>query len=198
MRYVDVIQEAKKRLAAIEAGALEFRLFLADAEKFGATQVPMDTAVAALARAINPPAPTHVSEIRNRAKAIISAVGRPVPLGELYSCLIRSGVVIGGKDPRSNLSAKLNGDPELASLPRQGWWLRNEDGSIREIKGGADSSVQTVARPAPVDSSPTPPTSFTGTECIQANGTLRAKEEPQFPDRDPGKEHPMRQAALRD
>ena len=136
-KRVDVVQAAKDRIAEIDAlqaqqDAERAKLndFLAMAEKLALGENEVASAVAELASATisGPARTTPVREIKARAAAIISAVGRPMPLGDLYQSLVRAGVKVGGKDPRSNLSAKLSGLDGFESIPGKGWIVRNEEG----------------------------------------------------------------------
>lgn len=138
MKSIDVVQVAIDRLSELDGMQSELDAeraklldFLAMAEKLGADQSGVADAVAKLAISIPGP-PTAIGEIRKRAAAIIGALNKPVPLGELYNALVRSGVVVGGKDPRSNLSAKLGGATDLVSLPGKGWVLRKNQGLATE------------------------------------------------------------------
>src|SRR5262245_60000632 len=129
---VDVVQAAMQELAdldakqaQIDARRAKLHEFLVVAEQLGAPPLSeIGSAVAQLA--VQPPTP--VAEIRKRAVAILSSVDRPMQLAELHTALIRAGVVVGGRDPRSNLSAKLNGAKGLKSIRGKGWVAQDDQG----------------------------------------------------------------------
>ena len=55
---------------------------------------------------------------------IIGQYGKPMPLGQLYDELQKSGIVIGGTDPKANLSTKLSSAKDkLYNEKNLGWWL---------------------------------------------------------------------------
>jgi hypothetical protein len=150
MAIGDVVQAAVKELAdldakqaQIDARRAKLHEFLAMAEQLGAPapSTEVGSAVAQLAAAQSP---TPVAEIRKRAAAILASVGRPMPLSELHNALLRAGVVIGGKDPRSNLSAKLNGAKEIKCIRGKGWVAQNDQGpaggTARPYRNGAEAS----------------------------------------------------------
>lgn len=58
--------------------------------------------------------------------ALISARDAPIKLGDVYAALTARGFVIGGKEPRNNLGAKLSADSRLRSVQGHGWWFKNE------------------------------------------------------------------------
>lgn len=129
----DVVQIARDRLAELDrlqeaqdAERSKLREFLTMADQLQGAHHEMSVAVEQLARAEARSKPTPVSEIRKRAAAILEAVDRPMPLAELHNRLTRTGVVVGGKNPRSNLSAKLSGAEELQTIPGQGWVARKD------------------------------------------------------------------------
>jgi hypothetical protein len=62
------------------------------------------------------------SRSKSESVKIITALNRPVPLGELGERLAAVGVRLGGKKPNQALSANLGMCPELVSTKR-GWWL---------------------------------------------------------------------------
>lgn len=72
------------------------------------------------------PSPTPKSEIVKAAVGVVREHQKPVPLGDLCDALTAAGVVIGGNDPKANLSAKLGQSSELISLRKLGWWIKGE------------------------------------------------------------------------
>lgn len=133
------LEELGRQAAAIEKERAELEAFIATAAKL---QSDVHSAVCALARS---EAPTPTAELIKRARAIIEAVGGPVPLADLHKALLREGAVIGGKDQRSNLSAKLSGASGLKSIPGKGWVIETEKGPAAStaepyLNGGPTSS----------------------------------------------------------
>lgn len=55
---------------------------------------------------------------------LIESAGRPMQIGELYSALQREGVAIGGKDPKSTLSARLSQSGRFVAVREKGWWMK--------------------------------------------------------------------------
>lgn len=76
---------------------------------------------------LSPTRPTPTTAIHNAAVEIIRAAGRPVPLGEMVHALWERRMIIGGKDPAANLSAKLGHCDLLVSIRNVGWWLKHQD-----------------------------------------------------------------------
>lgn len=70
--------------------------------------------------------PASADELANATLALISERGTPIRLGDAYSVLTARGYVIGGKEPRNNLGAKLSADKRLRSVQGHGWWFANE------------------------------------------------------------------------
>ncbi len=55
---------------------------------------------------------------------ILGQYGKPMPLSQLYDELQRSGIAIGGNDPKANLSTKLSSAKDkLYNEKGLGWWL---------------------------------------------------------------------------
>lgn len=72
------------------------------------------------------PSPTPKAEIARAAAKLIRERQQPIPLGDLCDALTANGIVIGGNDPKANLSAKLGQSDDLISLRRHGWWIKGE------------------------------------------------------------------------
>lgn len=70
--------------------------------------------------------PTPKAEIAKAAARLIRERQRPIPLGDLCDALTADGIVIGGNDPKANLSAKLGQSDDLISLRGHGWWIKGE------------------------------------------------------------------------
>lgn len=138
--------------------------------------------------------PTPVADILQAAREILRAKGKPMLVGDLYDALAAKGVVIGGKNPRNNLGAKLAGAADLKTRRGVGWFFKKGNGAgvqgpapLRvSPEGGAGLPGVAVTRPVPVGLSPTPLTRSTGTEHSTANGQLRTSPSTQLPDRNPG------------
>lgn len=135
MARVDVVQVARDRLAELDrlqeaqdAERTKLKGFLAVADQLQGAHHEVSAAVEELARAEAKSKPTPVAEIKKRAAAILASMDRPMPLSDLHVALVRTGVVVGGKNPRSNLSAKLSGAVELETIPGKGWVVRKDKG----------------------------------------------------------------------
>lgn len=61
---------------------------------------------------------------RREAEDYVFTRGQPVALTPLYEELVKRGVEIGGKTPRSTLSAYLGQGGNLKSTP-EGWWFKD-------------------------------------------------------------------------
>ncbi len=62
--------------------------------------------------------------IIEHARKVIRDHGAPMPFGKLYDAIVKCGFVIGGNDPRCNLSAKLsNAKDRIYNAKPYGWWL---------------------------------------------------------------------------
>lgn len=129
------MSDAKKLLQAIKAEHLqkaqEAERDLQDLEritsKYGlevSQQAP--TAKAKAAKAADATAQESVAaRARRESEAAIRARGFPIPLTPLFDEITKRGVKIGGKTPRSTLSAYLGQGKNLQSTP-QGWWLKGQ------------------------------------------------------------------------
>ncbi len=65
-----------------------------------------------------------MTETAGMAEAIIKRLGRPVPLGEMHSELREMGIEVGGKDPKSTLSARLSTSGRFVADREKGWWIK--------------------------------------------------------------------------
>lgn len=99
------------------------------------------------------------SEIRNisaRQATLYAAVdyirGRNIPTktAEIYEHVARLGHVIGGAEPKSNLSAMLHNSPLFKSHGRTGWTLAEQDGE--ESSDGAEEPSANTAEPDATES----------------------------------------------
>ena len=59
-------------------------------------------------RRLRPSRTSPTAVIVGVSRRIIGQYGKPMPLGTLYEELQKSGIVIGGSDPKANLSTKLS------------------------------------------------------------------------------------------
>ena len=125
---MDIRRKAELRLAAIEAEmtklrkeAERLRSFLAVAE-----DIERDHEL------VGPPSWRGVGgrkehsppgAVESEAVEIIKAAGRPVARGEMIAELQRRGIVLGGKEPRRNLSTILWRSQSIQNLIGVGYWL---------------------------------------------------------------------------
>jgi hypothetical protein len=57
------------------------------------------------------------------ARSFLLNSSGPVPTAGIYEAVRKKGVVIGGENPKNNLSAMLHYSPDFVSHGRQGWTL---------------------------------------------------------------------------
>ena len=76
---------------------------------------------------------------------IIGQYGKPMQLAQLYDELQKSGIVIGGLDPKANLSTKLSSaKDQVYNEKHLGWWLTARKS---ELLTKQESLANGVARP---------------------------------------------------
>jgi len=64
---------------------------------------------------------------------ILGQHGKPMPLGQLYDELQKSGIEIGGTDPKANLSTKLSSAKgKLYNEKNLGWWLTSRRSEVTQ------------------------------------------------------------------
>jgi len=66
---------------------------------------------------------TVVVETIEAAREFINSLGRPAGISELYGEMVRRGIEVGGKDPKSTLDARLRYSKEFVGIRGKGWWL---------------------------------------------------------------------------
>jgi hypothetical protein len=57
------------------------------------------------------------------ARNFLATSSVPIPTASIYEVVRKAGVLIGGENPKNNLSAMLYHAPDFASHGRQGWTL---------------------------------------------------------------------------
>lgn len=80
--------------------------------------------------------PNSTSEILNAVGDVLNRHGRAMQLADLHDALTERGIVVPGKDPRNNLSAKLYASDRFATTRGVGWWFASS--KLSETKGPAD------------------------------------------------------------
>jgi len=65
-----------------------------------------------------------LDQTADMATAIIEKHGRPVPIQEMQFKLRGMGLLIGGKNPKSTLSARLSTSGRFIADREKGWWIK--------------------------------------------------------------------------
>lgn len=157
----DVIQRAKERLRAIEAESIELRSFLRTYEKLAAEISPMGAGVARGIMQVAKPVSSATTrfygggdgefvsskdEIIQAARRILrGAYPEPVAIGELYEKITKSGLVIGGKNPKGNLSAKLAPPDDIFYVKDEGWFCRPQKNEPPDRELGGNTSEGSIS-----------------------------------------------------
>lgn len=119
-----IIQRAFDRLREIAAERRKLEDFIATYRDLAGVQPQaQETLPSSLGTARKP---ATAEELVSASLALISERDSPIRLGDIYAALTAKGYVIGGKEPRNNLGAKLSADHRLRSVQGHGWWFRNE------------------------------------------------------------------------
>ncbi len=86
-------------------------------------QRPLSVRIPAPASLVAPrPAPkSKTAEVKDHVAEILRRAHRPMPIRTILKELEGRGVKIGGKNPVTNLSAKLSADAKFKNERRQGW-----------------------------------------------------------------------------
>ena len=64
-------------------------------------------------------------EVEQAVTQVLINAGRPVTTAQMLEAVTTHGVVIGGREPRWNLSAKLSRMEGIISIEGHGWWFEN-------------------------------------------------------------------------
>lgn len=130
---------ALERLQEISKERRELEDFIATYRKLAGVQIKAPEPVSSALG--SPRKPASSAAIVEIAMEVLAAKREPMKLGALYDAICAKGVVIGGKEPRNNLGAKLSADRRLKTYPGIGWWFADE--AIPGID--AASSFQNIA-----------------------------------------------------
>lgn len=115
---------ALERLQEISKERRELEDFIATYRKLAGVQIkPQEPVSATLG---SPRKPASSASIVEAAMEVLATKREPMKLGALYEALCANGFVIGGKEPRNNLGAKLSADRRLQTYPGIGWWFADE------------------------------------------------------------------------
>jgi len=107
-------------------------------------QVPARPRRSIRKRRLKPSRTSPTAVIVGVSRRIIGQYGKPMPLGQLYEELQKSGIVIGGNDPKANLSTKLSSAKEqLYNEKNLGWWLTERRS---EVSTKQESPANGIAR----------------------------------------------------
>jgi len=119
-----IYQRALERLHEISKERRELEDFIATYRKLSGVQVKTPEPVSSVLGSPRKPATSEA--IVEAALEILATKGEPMKLGALYDALTAKGIVIGGKEPRNNLGAKLSADRRLETHRGLGWWFAGE------------------------------------------------------------------------
>jgi hypothetical protein len=128
---MDLRKKAEFRLAAVEA---EMAALAKEAERlrgFLAVAEDLESNIEAEPRPVGRSDPASEDKrehsppgaVESEAVEIIKAAGRPVARAEMVAELQRRGIVLGGKEPRRNLSTILWRSKAIKNINGVGYWL---------------------------------------------------------------------------
>lgn len=150
-----IIQRAFDRLREIAAERRKLEDFIATYRDLAGVQPQTPESVPKVLGTAKKPA--SAEELVSASLALISEKDEPIRLGDIYTALTAKGYVIGGKEPRNNLGAKLSADHRLKSVQGHGWWFRDEPlpwertvsrlQDFAEYEGGLDTEVTRPLQP---------------------------------------------------
>lgn len=133
-RLREILAERDELEAFIETHRrLSKRLMKPDDETATAPVLP----VAKPAQVTRAARPNSTIEILNAVGKVLNRHGKPMMLSDLHDALDVEGIVIPGKDPRNNLSAKLYASKTFKTQRGVGWWFARD---LSKDKGLADES----------------------------------------------------------
>lgn len=88
-----------------------------------------------------------MQETEDAAIAILTEAGTPMPTRKMLVALAARGIVIGGKQPVSTLSARLSRAPRLVNIRPDGWWIKEMAGDANPAKETSPALYQPHSAP---------------------------------------------------
>jgi hypothetical protein len=80
--------------------------------------------------------PSSSDEVADQVRTILHRTQEPLSISKLYDEVIAAGLVIGGKNPKSNLSAKLAPYDDIIYIKDKGWKLSTFSPKQAQYAGG--------------------------------------------------------------
>jgi hypothetical protein len=90
-----------------------------------------------------------VARTIEESSSFLEALGRAAPTRELYDEMIRRGVMVGGKDPKRTLDARLRYSGVFKNLAGRGWWFVNRPLPDENNSAVATNEVATAVEDQP-------------------------------------------------
>lgn len=122
MKSDPIIEAAERDLARLDAERQEIAEFIARYRKYKAA-VTIGDAASFVGIPSIPPRSSRVDEVMSVVCDVLLERKDAMPLSELLDALIKRQVVIGGRNPKQNLSQKLSHDKSLKSYGKHGWYF---------------------------------------------------------------------------
>lgn len=144
----DIYQIALRRLAALQDEKRELEAFIATYQKLATAspQAPEYTIVSKVTLVTGaPPRGSVTNTLVSAAMEIIADAKRAMKLGDIYTAILARGIIVGGKNPRNNLGAKLSADPRLKTIPGMGWWFASDPPPSGSSNGTTETRLGTEA-----------------------------------------------------
>lgn len=114
-----IIEEAKRDLANLEAQCRELETFIHRYERYKAAVVGPQLKPRELESHRSPSVDTVMSAVHD----ILTKQKDALTLTAIFDLLVERGVVVGGNNPKQNLSQKLSASPKLKSYGKRGWYF---------------------------------------------------------------------------
>lgn len=121
-----IIRLAEQELANLDVKRRETAAFIAWYKRLkaiasGEPEPEPDEAMVAMIRR-SPPADAVLSAVHD----ILQERGDALTLAAIFDGLLKRGVIVGGKNPKQNLSQKLSAHPLLKSYGKRGWYFADK------------------------------------------------------------------------
>lgn len=118
-----IIEAAMQDLANLEAQHQKVEEWLAQYKRYkeiasGSAETPPRTTAGMTTRKS-----ASCDKVMSAVHDILTDRGDALTLTALFDALIARSVVIGGKNPKQNLSQKLSANPQLKSYGKRGWYF---------------------------------------------------------------------------
>jgi hypothetical protein len=145
-----ILAAAIRELAELDAKRAEVQAFVARYRHYqlGGPASGSETAIEQSLAVSAPRKGARVDVVMSAVHDILTKRKDAMSVGDILDALIQRSVIVGGKNPKANLSQKLSASRDLKSYGKRGWYFADIEPPIKHL------SITNEEGPEPLGSEP--------------------------------------------